>query len=228
MKGIGTFFWLTQAAATLRNIGMRTWIAIGVVVVLLLGLLVWAAIALVSWLWVQGVALSDAGMRVLSDAVTQVEQLKPGLLAEAERGLQGAREQVGQWAPGIAEALPTIDVSGTDIGPVARFPGLIRSSYAAEGGATEVAYAGLAAMATVVTHYVSGFTDAGFAHEVLSATATGERHRFTRGDESFNLTVTPGMAGLIEVRLRQAAAALPGPVPEGSEEPVPPAPPQPT
>jgi len=75
-------------------------------------------------------------------------------------------------------------------------------------------------MAGVVTPYVSGFTGAGFAHEVLSATAEGERHRFTRGDESFNLTVTPGMAGLIEVRLRQAAAAAPSPGPGGPVAPA--------
>lgn len=207
MKGIGTFFWLTQAAGSLRSIGMRTWIFLGVVVVLVLGLLLWAAIALISWLWLQAATLTDAGMRLMGEAVTQVGQLKPDILAEAERGLQGAKEQVGQWAPGLAGALPTLDVSGTDIGPVPRFPGLIRSHFAREGGVTEVRYAGLADLPAVIAHYSSGFVGAGFAHEVISAAVDGERHRFTRGGESFELTLTPGPAGMVEVRLRQLAVS---------------------
>jgi len=206
MKGLGTFLWLTQAGASLRSIGMRTWIAVGVVVVILLGLLMWAAIALLSWLWMQASVLTDAGVRLMGDAVTQVEQLKPGLLSEAERGLQGARDQVGQWAPGLVGTLPTFDVSGTDIGPVPRFPGLMRSHYSSEAGIIEVRYAGLAEWPAVVAHYVPGFVAAGFTHEILSAAADGERHRFTRAEESFDLTLTPGPAGMVEVRLRQPAA----------------------
>jgi hypothetical protein len=213
VKGLGTLYFVTQAASTLRNIGMRTRIAIGVVAVILLGLLLWLAFAILSWLWVQATTLGETGMQLLGDAVTQVEQLKPGLLAEAERGLAGAREQVGQWAPGLAEALPTIDVSGSDIGPVARFPGLIRSHYASEGGLVEVRYAGLARLPEVVQHYVGGFVAAGFTHEVLSAAVDGERHRFSRGEEAFHLTVTPGPAGLIELRLQEQAPGVAAPTP---------------
>ena len=140
-----------QAARSLGNIRTRTWLILGAV-----------------------------GKRLAGEAVTQIEQVAPGL-----------KEQVGQWLPGLGEASPVSDVSGIDVGPVPRNPGLVRSHFAREGQALKVRYAGRAAFNAVLTQYVQRFAAANYAQEVLSATSEGEQHRFRRGQ-----------SGLLELRLK--------------------------
>ena len=180
-----------QTAWSLGNIRMRTWLIVGAVGLLILGLLAWAGIAILFWLWGQAPGVSEAGKRLAGQAVTQIEQVAPGL-----------KEQVGQWLPGLGQASPVSDVSGTDIGPVPRYPGLVRSHFAREGQALEVRYAGRAAFDTVLTHYVKGFAAANYAQEVLSATSEGEQHRFRRGQESIDLSLLRRPGGLLELRLK--------------------------
>ncbi|MDP2819244.1 MAG: hypothetical protein Q8O29_13445 [Polaromonas sp.] len=180
-----------QAARSLGNIRTRTWLILGAVGLLILGLMAWAGIAILFWLWGQEPGVSEAGKRLAGEAVTQIEKVAPGL-----------KEQVGQWLPGLGEAAPVSDVSGTDIGPVPRFPGLVRSHFAREGQAAEVRYAGRAAFDTVLAHYVQGFAAANYAQEVLSATSEGEQHRFRRGQESIDLSLLRGQGGMLELRLK--------------------------
>jgi len=180
-----------QAARSLGNIRTRTWLILGAVGLLILGLMAWAGIAILFWLWGQAPGVSEAGKRLAGEAVTQIEKVAPGL-----------KEQVGQWLPGLGEAAPVSDVSGTDIGPVPRFPGLVRSHFAREGQAAEVRYAGRAAFDTVLAHYVQGFAAANYAQEVLSATSEGEQHRFRRGQESIDLSLLRGQGGMLELRLK--------------------------
>lgn len=180
-----------QAARSLGNIRMRTWLILGAVGLLILGLMAWAGIAILFWLWGQAPGVSEAGKRLAGQAVTQIEQVAPGL-----------KEQVGQWLPGLGQAAPVSDVSGIDVGPVPRYPGLVRSHFAREGQAVEVRYAGRAAFDTVLTHYVQGFAAANYAQEVLSATSEGEQHRFRRGQESIDLSLLRGQGGMLELRLK--------------------------
>lgn len=185
---------LAQAASWLGNIRARTWLILGGLAFAIVGLLVWAGIALLSWLWAQAPVATETGKRLADAAAATVEQAAPGL-----------KEQAARWLPGLGEAPPARDVSGTDLGPVPRFPGLVRSHYARDGETTEVRYAGRADFDAALAHYVRGFADAGFAQEVISATPEEERHRFRHGQESIEFALMRRPGGLIEVRLQHSS-----------------------
>ena len=157
----------------------------------MLALLLWAGIAALSWLWGQAPTVAETGQRLAGEAVTRIEQVAPGL-----------KEQMGQWLPEVGEALPTSDVSGADLGPVPRYPGVVRSHFTRAGEAVEVRYAGRAPFDAVLAHYVKGFTDAGYSQEVVSAAPEGEKHRFARDRESIDLALLRQPGGLVDVRLR--------------------------
>lgn len=185
---------LAQAASWLGNIRARTWLILGGLAFAIVGLLVWAGIALLSWLWAQAPVATETGKRLADAAAATVEQAAPGL-----------KEQAARWLPGLGEAPPARDVSGTDLGPVPRFPGLVRSHYARDGETTEVRYAGRADFDAALAHYVRGFAEAGFAQEVVSATPEEERHRFRHGQESIEFALMRRPGGLIEVRLQHSS-----------------------
>lgn len=196
---------LAQAASWLGNIRARTWLILGGLAFAIVGLLVWAGIALLSWLWALAPVATETGKRLADEAAATVEQAAPGLKEQAERWLPGIQEQAARWLPGLGEAPPARDVSGTDLGPVPRFPGLVRSHYARDGETTEVRYAGRADFDAALAHYVRGFADAGFAQEVISATPEEERHRFRHGQDSIAFALMRGPGGLIEVRLQHSS-----------------------
>lgn len=203
MNGLNKLGLLVKTASWLSNIRARTWLILGAVALGLAGLLVWAAIALLSWLWGQAPTAAEASKRIAGDAMTQVEQVAPGIREQAEQWLPaGVKEQAQKWLPGFGTTLPTSDVSGSDVGPVPRFPGLVRTHFAREGKIEEARYAGPAAFATVLAHYVQGFAAAGYTQEVISATTEGEQHRFRRGGESIDFSLLRRPGGVMEVRLQ--------------------------
>ena len=203
MDRLSTSGFLTQALSSLRAIRVRTWLILGGIVLLIIGLIVWAGIALLSWMWAQAPAATEMGKRAVTQGATRIEQVAPDLKAQAERWLPGVKEQVDRWVPGLGDEPPARDVSGADPGPVPRYPGLVRSHYASDGGTIDVHYAGRADFDAVLAHYVRGFAGAGYVQEVISATPDAERHRFQRGGESFDLALTRRPGGAIEVRLQQ-------------------------
>lgn len=182
---------LQKAASSLRNVRARTWLILGAGGLVFLGLLVWAAIAVLSWVWGQAATVSDTGKRLASVAVTQVEQVVPGL-----------KEQLGGWLPALGEEPLGSDVSGTDIGPIPRYPGLVRTHFAREGQLVEAHYAGRMAFDAVLAHYVQGFAAAGYTQQVISATSEGEHHRYLRGQESIDFWLLRGTGGKLDVRLK--------------------------
>lgn len=192
MGHLGKFLLLEQVARRARQVRARTWLLLAAVALGLVGLLIWAAVAVLSWLWTQAPAVTDVGRRVADEAMTRIEQVAPGLKEEIDRRL-----------PGTGAAPPARDVSGADIGPVPRFAGLVRTYFARGGGTVEARYAGRASFEAVLAHYVKGFTAAGYAQEVLSATPQTEQHRFRRGRESIDLTLTRRPDGLLELRVKQ-------------------------
>lgn len=206
MNGLNKLGQLAYAASWISSIRARTWWILGAVALGLAAVLVWASIALLSWLWGQAPTAAEASKRIAGDAMTQVEQVAPGLREQIEQWLPaGVKEQAKKWLPALGTTLPTSDVSGSDVGPVPRFPGLVRSHFARAGQTVEVRYAGSAAFATVLTHYVQGFAAAGYAQEVISATPEGEQHRFRRGEESIDLSVLRRPGNALEVRLLASA-----------------------
>lgn len=194
-----------RVASILRKVRPRTWLIIGGVVVGILGLFVWAGIAVLSWLWGQVPTAATAGNRLVGDAMTQIEQSAPGLKEQIGQWVPGLKDQVSQWAPSLAEDLPASDVSGTDLGPVPRFAGLVRTSFSRREGAVEVRYAGPATFEAVRAHYVQGFTTAGYAQEVIDASPDAENHRFTAGQEIIELALLRQAGGRVEVRLKSSS-----------------------
>ncbi len=201
MSGLNKLEFLAQAASSLGNLRVRTWLMLAAVGFGILGLLAWAGIAILSWLLAQAPAVTEAGKRLAGGALTQVEQVAPGLKEQAGQWLPGVTEQVDRWLPGLAADLPASDVSGTDIGPLPRYPGLVRSHFARAGQVVEVRYAGRAAFDAVLAHYVQGFTAAGYLQEVMSAMPEGEQHRFRHGQESIDLSLLRRPGGQVELRL---------------------------
>lgn len=191
MSGLNKFGALAQAASSLGNLHARTWLILAAAGFGILGLLAWGGIAILSWLWGQAPIATETGKRLAGGVLTQVEQVAPGL-----------KEQAGQWLPGLAADLPASDVSGTDVGPVPRYPGLVRSHFMREGPVVKVRYAGRAAFDAVLVHYVQGFTAAGYLQEVMSATPEGEQHRFRHGQESIDLSLLRRPGGQVELRLK--------------------------
>lgn len=183
-----------RAVSALRQVRARTWLILGAAVLGILGLLTWAGIALLSWLWGQFPTATEAGKRLAGEAMTQIEQVAPGL-----------KEQVGQWVPGLVEEPPASDVSGADVGPVPRFPGLVRSHFARGEETVEVRYAGRGAFDSVRAHYVQGFAAAGYAGEVKEASPEAEHHRFKKGREAIDLLLFRQVEGRVEIRLTVSA-----------------------
>lgn len=188
MRKVGKLFLLGQVVSRVRT---RTWLLLAALALGLIGLLIWAAIAALSWISTQAPAVTDAGRRVAGEAMTRIEQVAPGLKAEIDRRL-----------PGTGGAAPARDVSGADVGPVPRFAGLVRTYFAREGRSVEARYAGRASFEAVLAHYVKGLTAAGYTQEVLSATPETEQHRFRRGAEFIDLTLTRRPDGL-DLRVKQ-------------------------
>lgn len=214
MNGLYKFGFLAHGVSWLSNIRARTWLTLAAIGLVFVGLVVWAGIAILSWLWGQAPVVAGAGKRLAGNAIKQVEQVAPGLRQQAEQWVPGAKEQAaqwlpagvkeqaGKWLPGLGADVPANDVSGTDVGPMPRFPGLMRSHFERTGQTVEARYAGRAAFEVVLAHYVQGFAAAGFTQEVISATTEGEKHRFRRGDEFIDLALLRRPGGLLELRLQ--------------------------
>lgn len=191
-----------KLGAVLRRVRPRTWLILGGVILGIFGLVVWAGIAILSWLWGLVPTATTAGNRLVDDAMTQIEQSAPGLKEQIGVWVPGLKEQVAQWAPSLGGELPVTDVSGTDLGPVPRFAGLVRTSFARRENSVEVRYAGPASFEAVRAHYVQGFTTAGYAQEVMDASPEAENHRFRSGSETIELALLRQAGGRVEVRLK--------------------------
>lgn len=89
-----------------------------------------------------------------------------------------------QFVPALKPSPPPREVSGTDVDPVACYPGLARTYWQQEGKPVAIEYAGEADYAAVLDHYAKGFAAQGYAQSVQSATPSAE------GRERMTLTIT--------------------------------------
>ena len=203
-----------------------TWITVGAGLLVFLGFLIWAAMTLFGWLWSQTQNLAgfapDAVRGTARGVVRQVEEFVPGaraMLDQAVASVPDAREALGrvkEQIPGASQLLggilPTIkpdaplqrDVSGQDLGPVARFPGLARTQWqrAAEGAVVD--YEGKADYVKVLDYYAKGFVSAGFEQTVQSSTLEAETHQYTRNRERLTLKIAQKPKGVVGVRIETA------------------------
>lgn len=181
-------------APRLFQVRLSTWIAVGVGLLALLSLLIWAAVALIGGLWGQAHTLADAvpdALRGTSSAVIkQVEVIVPG-----------AREKIGEFVPALKTESARRDVSGTDVGPVARYPGLVRSYWHREGREITVHYEGTADYAAVLDHYIKGFADQAYRQNLLSATPDVEQHEYIKDAERVGFVLVKESKGVVKVKI---------------------------
>jgi len=179
MSKVGLSALASQFAPRFLQIRRGTWLAIAVGLMGLLVLFAWAAFALFGWLWGQGKSLTEGAPEAVRIIASQVEQAVPG-----------ARETLGDLVPTLKPEPPPRDVSGTDIGPVTRYPGLARSHWHRDGREIKVRYEGRADYTTVLDHDAKGFATQGYAQSVMSATPEAEAHDYRKGDERVRFEIT--------------------------------------
>jgi hypothetical protein len=211
-----------RAKSYIRNIRTRTWIILGGVVVAIIGLFIWLAVSLISLFWNQ----ITTGEGLAGNALAQADQYFPGWREHAQQwapALTGEALTLYEHAKRVApeltqsaekmipdmpipvstlpDANPLTDVSGVDIGPVTRFPGLVRTAFLRNGETVQVDYQGKAAINEVVAYYTKEFEVDGFAHEVMQATTSSELHKFTQQGTTITLLVERLKSGSLMVQL---------------------------
>lgn len=204
--------------------GRSTWLALGAGVLVFVGASVWAAIALIGWLWGQTQNLTSVTSETVRGTarvvVAEVDKRVPSArgaldqLVSSVPGARGVLDKAAEMATGASELLdgavpasqsapstPSRDVSGQDLGPVVRWPGLVRTMWQKNGQQVAVEYEGKGNYIQALDHYIAGFTTNSFEQTVLSSTRTAEKHNYTRRHEQFSVTITQQPNGRVSVRI---------------------------
>ncbi len=194
MSKLGLFSYAAAFAPRLLQVRRSTWLAAGVGLLVLLLLMLWALVALIGGLWGQARNLSNAAPDVLRDAtraaVVQVDVIVPGV-----------RERLGEFVPALKSEQVRRDVSGTDVGPVARYPGLTRAYWHREGREITVRYEGAANYVAVLDHYTKGFAAQGYRQNLLSAAPDAERHEYIKDADRVGFFLTKDPKGEVKVTI---------------------------
>jgi len=177
----------------------RTWIGVGVGLLLLFALMAWAGLALLGWLFGVARGWVDGAPEAARDALVQAEQVMPGAQATLSHYL-------GDLAPALRPDSPRRDVSGTDLAPVPRYPGMVRTYWHREGRLVTIEYQGKADFNAVLDHYAKGDAGLGYVQGLRSATPAAETYTHAKAGEQLVLTLTrlpKGEVGVhIEIPLR--------------------------
>lgn len=194
MSKLGLLGYVATLVPGLLQVRRSTWIAAGLSILVLFGLLTWAAIAVIGGLWGQARDLSATAPDIVRDvtraAVGQVEVVVPGV-----------REKLGEIVPALKAEQPARDVSGTDVGPVSRYPGLTRVYWHREGREITVRYEGAADYAAVLDHYVGGFAAQGYRQNLLSATPEAEHHEYLKDADRVGFVLTKDGKGVVKATI---------------------------
>jgi len=186
----GLFAFAAQFAPRVFQVRRRTWIGFGVGLLVLFVLMIWAGLALLGWLFgqVQGWMGGAPGTACSTCSM-------------APRAASGAREKLGEFVPALKPAPPRRDVSGSDLGPVARYPGLARTYWQRDGQQLTIEYQGEADYVAVLDHYAKGFAAQGYAQSVQSATPTAETHESTKDRQRIVLKIAQLPNGVVSARI---------------------------
>jgi hypothetical protein len=186
---------LNNIAPGLFDVRRSTWITIGVSLLVFFGLLIWAAVALIGGLFGQAQSMAGAA----PDAVRNTARV---MLEQVEAVVPGTRDKLGEFVPALKqEKQPQRDVSGTDIGPVDRYTGLMRTQWRREGVSVVAVYEGKGSYTTVLDYYTNGFTAKGFTQRIRSATSGAETHEYQKGRERFVLNIVQMPRDAVSVRI---------------------------
>jgi hypothetical protein len=176
MKQAAMLYALAHLGPQLKSIRKRTWVMAGLAVAVILAIMVWLAIALLSWGWGQLPALADSAKQAASATMDKAEQAAPGVKARLEPWLDAS----GLPVPRKAGDWPSRDVSGIELPGIERPAGFVRTHYARDKHRIDLRYVGQGDFHEVLSHYTTQFRQAGYAHEIVSATPAAERHRFIK------------------------------------------------
>ena len=201
MNKLGAIGLAASLAPSFLNIRRNTWIGIGIGLLVLFGLLIWAAFALIGW-----------GLGQAQNIAAGVPDAAKGVMQQAESMLPGVREKIGAVIPAMkseppADATPQRDVSGSDIAPVARYQGLVRTQWQRDGALAAVSYEGQADYGAVLDHYAKGFAAQGFVQTVQSASPEAELHDYTKGSEQMRVNIVKKSGGHVGVRIERTEKA---------------------
>lgn len=215
--------YIANFAPGIFQVRRATWITIGVGLLVLFGLMTWAVAALVSGLWGQAQNLAGTvpnSVRGTAGSILErVEAIVPGAreklsefvpaLKQVEAIVPGVREKLSEFVPAlkgesVQQSQPQRDVSGTDLGPVARYPALTRTQWQRGGGHAAVTYVGRAEYVTVLDYYAKGYASQGYTQSVQSATPQAEAHEYTKDRERFTLKIAQIPKGSVSVSIETA------------------------
>jgi hypothetical protein len=197
MSRSGFLVLAAQCAPAIFRLRNGTWLAIAIGMIAIVVLLAWGVVSAGGWLWGQTRTLTEAAPDAARSVIAQVENTVPG-----------AREKLGELVPALKPEPPPRDVSGTDIGPVVRYPGLARSYWHREGREITVRYEGPAEFAAVLDHYAKAFVAQGYSQNVLSAAPDQEKHEYLKGGDRVEFMLTQSRKDKVKVTL---VAVLPAP-----------------
>jgi hypothetical protein len=121
-------------------------------------------------------------------------------MAPAEQAASGALDTLGEFVRALKPSQPRPDVSGTDLGPVARYPGLARTYWHRDKQMT-IEYEGEADYAALLEHYARGFATQGCVQSVQSATPSAETHEYMTGGERITSKIAQLPKGAVSARI---------------------------
>ncbi len=213
----GLLAYAATFAPGIFQVRRTTWVAAGIGLLALVAGLIWAAVILLGWLVGMAQTAPDAALRTLKqveekiptarerlgDSLPALAPVARGMLDRLEEITPGIRSKLDETVPVLKPAqLPQRDVSGTDLGPVARYPGSVRTLWQREGAYAIVEYEGTMNYAAVLDYYIKGFATQGFVQNVLSTTQNSETHEYTKGPDRITFKATLNTKGLVSVRLQ--------------------------
>jgi hypothetical protein len=197
MNGQNPLQLASSLMSRLFQISKRTWYWIAASVFVLIALIIWALVVASQWLFQQG-------HQSVNDLAKHAPAIKELVVGHAEGLAPGSKQVVD----GVLEKLslskvPKREVSGTDIVPVPRYPGLIRTSWDQSGVAE---YEGSAAFNTVREHYSQGLIALGFSEVSISTTQESEVHEYRKNAEHFRITTAQKSTSMLHIRIEKLAA----------------------
>jgi hypothetical protein len=176
MKQAAILFALAHLAPRLKSVRKRSWVLAALAIVAILAIMILLAIMLFSWGWGQLPMLADSARQTANATMDKVGQAVPEMKTRIEPLLDASglplAKTAGNWT--------SRDVSGIELPGVERYPGFLRTHYARDRRRVDLRYAGQGDFHEVLGHYITQFRQAGYAHEIVSATPAAERHRFIK------------------------------------------------
>ena len=163
-------------------------------------------------------ALAAPAMTEANQALAAMSETKQSLTALAAPAMSEANQTLDSLTAGkqalaalipsvLATQIPAIrEVSGSDLGPVPRYPGMQRTRWEQSGSKAVVEFEGSANFVGVLEHYRGGMAKLGYSEAVRAASAKRESHVYTLGGEQIQMELSQLPAGRVKVRIETLLA----------------------